>query len=665
MVTYFIPVGVSSYAHHPQLTAIPDAITSLSAYVREHFPQSVLAADTDPEHGSWSRDRVRKVVEAGLLNRVGNDTVIVYWAGHGEVHGDHRLILTDDVLGATELATWLWDCPAETVICILDCCFSGDAIAGMHGIVERLKKEGARPVKETRKLTVISSARDEKSLEGEFVNVFLDVIRNGPGSIAEDHRWTAQTTKITCAQLVTAINAIAESQQAVTDELRDSHLGAFFPSLWNRYAPVSGPRSVHPDSWARRATERLLRQHGQQPPADWTAMGLRLAAKQIAENGELDGERAMLVERLETLRRALTAEDLSLSLVDKTAITWPVLLAARQAALHRYDTVSVHHQFDLFFEAAQRRAQLNSLRPAEVLVRFIARMAKELGRDPYGDKRVFDWARAEGLDEAAQVNQNIEQACKDARVGRIVINLTACPVAADEFPKQAEAQLFVDGVASDEPIVVPIRSTDKSGVEAEIVELVKLLKPHRNRVKLIDVIVPDLLLLLDPAGTNLSPNPAVPALLGQHVVVSVRPASRFNGWGPSEDFSDDFEDLTSSPFPQEYIDDWSVDLAGLINDTAAPRPVVFRVAPGSRPAKSLEMAAAASPIVLWPATEPADGTHFSSALSEAWPNVPGAVRDARFGTLGANSHAKSQLSSVRMVWDDPDWIELARKYSYG
>ena len=85
------------------------------------------------------------------------------------------------------------------------------------------------------------------------------------------------------------------------------------------------------------------------------------------------------------------------------------------------------------------------------------------------------------------------------------------------------------------------------------------------------------------------------------------------------------------------------------------------MAPGARPPESLQIAAAASPIVLWPAHKPADRSDFWLALAQAWPNVPSAVHEARFRT----PCAKSELSGVRMVWDDPDWINLARMNNYG
>jgi hypothetical protein len=274
--TYLFPIGVTDRVGEAPLTKIDDSIEVLSAYVREYFPNPQLGNEVDRVGGDWDRDAVLKILDAGLKTVSADDIVIVYWAGHGESGGgSHRLLLTRDSMMTRELAGWLLECPARHVVCILDCCWSGDGMGDLTAEAEEIRKQQAQTDYEHQTTTVIVSARAEPAQEGAFVAAMMEVLTNGPGPrVGESHRWNQNAVKVAPFELVEAVRTRfrdqALQQQAFHGNLRQSDLGRFFPSIWHARFRLAGDMVVDARSRAREKTEGAFRDLGVRPPTSWT-----------------------------------------------------------------------------------------------------------------------------------------------------------------------------------------------------------------------------------------------------------------------------------------------------------------------------------------------------------------------------------------------------------
>lgn len=141
-----ILIGVSRY-HDPDYPMLPAAANSLLEM------QAVL---TDPTLCGWPRDRIITFPDpensgrfAQQLRRIAEQTrgvLLLYFVGHGTItrHGKLCLTLTDtEAAGAeftgleySKIRDILVDCPAQTKVAILDCCYSGRAIEALAGAGE-------------------------------------------------------------------------------------------------------------------------------------------------------------------------------------------------------------------------------------------------------------------------------------------------------------------------------------------------------------------------------------------------------------------------------------------------------------------------------------------------------------------------------------------------
>lgn len=117
------------------------AISNLSGAKRDAVALEALFADTIPDldarlltDESATLPTVRAALAQLLTNAAPDDVVILSFAGHGS--RDHRLVLHDSIptsdssmLAMSELAELFRTSPAKTILCVLDCCFSGEAPA--------------------------------------------------------------------------------------------------------------------------------------------------------------------------------------------------------------------------------------------------------------------------------------------------------------------------------------------------------------------------------------------------------------------------------------------------------------------------------------------------------------------------------------------------------
>ncbi|ALG07287.1 hypothetical protein [Kibdelosporangium phytohabitans] len=654
MATLFYPVGIPDAPGLPSLTQVDTAIGKLTGYVRDSFGDARIMDGC----ARWDHSTVTNLLDHDLPRASPQDTVVLYWSGHGQAgQGSHRLLLAEGRIRARDLTDALLTCPARTVLCVLDCCWSGDAVADIVQEASEMWKQWGVPAREGQTTTVIASARSERALEGAFVEAMLEVLTNGPGSrVGHEHRWDADEERVTPAQLVEGVKAWFDDagldQQAFSVNLRHSDVGRFFPSAWHTRTRELTTDSVDERSRARQQAVEVLGRHGIALPPAWTGKALEAHGIVVAGTRGLDEyERAFLGEVIGSLRLALSAQKLALTLIARTSFTEPALRSARRAVT-KFDDSPINRQFDLFHDIARKRAFQSATSPVEALIRFIARLAYECGTDPH-DSRMYDWAASHGV-ESHEVNRILTEVSEYSPIRRLVIDLVGDRSVEDELPDSASAQIFEDNTAVGDRIDVRITPASVATVLDAIAALVK--DKRNEKFDRVDVVVPDRLVLLDPAAVAL-PGPRRSLRLAEKYMVSVRVGGRFHC---AEDWSKLIEVYRTLTKDSESV--WEID-ASTDEDlftalTNCPKAAVFGAVPGpadSRPPDHLLDAVYASPIVVWPAAEFDAETEVGALVKDHWPHIPSAVARARWRPPGSE-----QLSLLRHVWEDDEWLTLAK-----
>lgn len=648
--TYFFPVGV--WDGPTPLNGVPVAIAKMWNYIQANFPQAHCAAESEWADGVWDRARVRRVLEVQLPELAPDDTAIVYWAGHGESVGSHRLLLSEgDGLLSLELAGWLLSCPARRVVCMLDCCFAGDAARDLGAEADLRQGQEALPANERKFCTVISSARSEPSLEGAFVDAILDALDHGPHRDTPDGlKWDDRADRITPDQLAAAASEAIPTHKAGVRELRTLSSGSFFPSPWHRRRHPQANAVVPMAARTRQRVVAVFAAHNLPAPSDWTAAGLSGTLSDLPQGLVLEARHAV-TDLVHAVINALSLQQLLPGVVRETDVTRTALQRARRAALRVRDEIWFDDPFDLFVDVMEPRVQ--RLDPRYVQLVFAARLAHEVGKGDQARMRLQAWGLARGL-SGAVVNEQIEASQQQVEAARLVVNLCDESVAVDEFPRTALAQCFADQKAIGEPYRRVIAPADLSGVEAAIRSLIDEMPITFD---IVDVIVPDLLLLVDPAQWPVQRNRRRLDQLGRASRVFIHLGGRLGDKQPQR-YCDFFERALSEQIDPTYVEAWDQEL-----ELPDPRTVVFLVAPGvGGPPETLLDAAYDSPIVLWPATDIADRKRLEDVLGGSWPELPRAILEARFHQAPP---AHADLVNLRLLWDDPSWIALARGNGYG
>lgn len=663
--TLFFPIGITHRAGYPPLTQVERSVEALAAYLRDYFPNSSVGTAADRAGGTWSYDEVVHVLDTELKRAGPDDTVIVYWAGHGQAGaGSHRLLLSQHSLPTRELANWLLQCPARSVVCILDCCWSGDGLAEIVAEAKVIRDQQGDPYREDQTTTVIASARSEPSVEGAFVATMLDVLANGPDAdVGPEHGWDEHTERITPAELVEAVRVRFDTdgldQQATQVSLRNRDAGRFFPSVWHLRSRQADGREVDARSRARAMAEAELTTLGVPHPATWTAAGLAAHRPVVTATPGLDPpDRAYLLGILDDLRLALSAEALAWSLIDTMAYTEDALRSARRAVTE-FDDSPIGRQFDLFHNAARARAGGAGMRPVEALVRFVARLAYACAADP-DDSRLFGWAAARGM-ESHEVNRVLADVRQSPPVRRLVIDLRGDRTVQGELPRSASAQIFENNRAVGDRGDLDITPVTVAGVLDAVATLVS--RARGETFHRVDVVVADSLILLDPSVVAV-PRPYRPVRLGVRYPVSVRVGGRLCNGEDWPRLIEVYRALTGSRCALRSVDlDRAGDLYGEL--TTTPAAVVFSTVPGQvgqPPPDPLLDAVYASPVVVWPAGELTEPGRVAELVDRHWPEVPERVAQARWRRFGDAGHTgdTEDLCHLRHVWEDDQWVALAR-----
>ena len=186
----FIGINKHSDPGIPELTGATNDATALWAL----FKDSVEGIDDRRllDHEATAAS-IRRVLDTSLGDAAEDDTVIVFFAGHGTP--GHQLVPFDTDLSAVdqttipmqELADRLKATSSRASLIILDCCFSGSAPARvLDGLP--VARSGAPTVTDLGGdgCVVLAAARDDQAAlelgqHGLFTAAMLRVIQDGPG----------------------------------------------------------------------------------------------------------------------------------------------------------------------------------------------------------------------------------------------------------------------------------------------------------------------------------------------------------------------------------------------------------------------------------------------------------------------------------------------------
>jgi len=185
-------IGASTYSHLPALAAVRNNLIGFRE-VLLHPALGGLPADkcTILEEPPSGRDLYQALREQATATE---DTLLVYFAGHGRMGDRNELYLClpdtePDLLQYTavaynDLRKAVADSPATKKVVILDCCFSGRALADLAGdeqtIVGQVGIEGAYTLTATPRNAVALAPPGERYTA--FTGALLDLLRTGiPG----------------------------------------------------------------------------------------------------------------------------------------------------------------------------------------------------------------------------------------------------------------------------------------------------------------------------------------------------------------------------------------------------------------------------------------------------------------------------------------------------
>ena len=190
LIGVFIGVNKHSDPGIPELTGATRDATALWALFKDSVEGIVDLRLLDEEATAAA---IRTALDASLRGATEDDTVVLYFAGHGTP--GHQLVPFDTDLSAVgqttipmqELADSLKITEARASLVILDCCFSGGAPARvLEGVpVTRAGAPTATDLGGNGRLVLAATQDDQEALElgqqGLFTGAMLRVLRDGLG----------------------------------------------------------------------------------------------------------------------------------------------------------------------------------------------------------------------------------------------------------------------------------------------------------------------------------------------------------------------------------------------------------------------------------------------------------------------------------------------------
>ncbi|WP_339838629.1 caspase family protein [Paenibacillus sp. FSL R7-0272] len=124
-------IGVNKYEHFKDLMSVEYDVKCMSETLDKHFEDMNIKEVT----GIKAKSQFLKLeLEYFLKNCSSQDTLILYWAGHGEVYNQKGYLLTSDSIDddsefnkipMSTLTEWIEESPAKAILVLVDCCKSG------------------------------------------------------------------------------------------------------------------------------------------------------------------------------------------------------------------------------------------------------------------------------------------------------------------------------------------------------------------------------------------------------------------------------------------------------------------------------------------------------------------------------------------------------------
>lgn len=195
-------IGINQYAESPLRYCVPDARLVSETLVKQCFfqPEQILLMTDDQKDPRLQPKKINlqtKIPE--LLQKVGkNDTVVIYFAGHGMAAEGQSFLCPLDFNGKSpkltgwridELRTALQDCDAGQKLLIIDCCHSGGVVT-TSGFGATPQELGGAFESAQGMITIAGCRTNQTSLESEELGhgVFTAMLADGLAGQADFDR---------------------------------------------------------------------------------------------------------------------------------------------------------------------------------------------------------------------------------------------------------------------------------------------------------------------------------------------------------------------------------------------------------------------------------------------------------------------------------------------
>ncbi|MEU0047283.1 caspase family protein [Streptomyces werraensis] len=213
-LSYVVLIGTSTYrsSQLDDLPSVRNNLRDLAAVLTDPnlgaIPDERCIIISDPEDARTVYRTLRRYARAA------EDTLLVYFAGHGQTGSRNELYLgladtAPDELRVSALAfdlvrDVLTDCPAANRVVILDCCFSGRAIQDMGGeeetILGQVAVEGTYVLASTpvNGVALAPAGASNTAFTGQLLNLLRTGVPGGPAFLTygEIYRRLLHTTAL-------------------------------------------------------------------------------------------------------------------------------------------------------------------------------------------------------------------------------------------------------------------------------------------------------------------------------------------------------------------------------------------------------------------------------------------------------------------------------------
>ncbi len=182
-------VGIDHYEHISPLHGCVNDAHAVKAVLDRHGDGSVnfgvrLITGTGSQD-SVDRGELRDAIQE--LFAGGEETVLLYFAGHGSIDSTGGFLITsdckrgDDGVSLTDVLVWANDSDSANKVIVLDCCHAGIAGTAAGGVTAELS-EGLSILTASTKDQYAS----EENGQGVFTNLFVDALGGAAANLVGD-----------------------------------------------------------------------------------------------------------------------------------------------------------------------------------------------------------------------------------------------------------------------------------------------------------------------------------------------------------------------------------------------------------------------------------------------------------------------------------------------